>query len=324
MPQVIKIRDIEATPGEKACGFLEVVETATNIVRIPVEIVNGSKGQGPKLCLTAGVHCTEYEGIEAVTRIFQETDPRKLKGALIICPVVNTPGFQQVTHYVNPIDNLNMNRVFPGDPDGSISEKMAHIIFNELIRHCNYYIDLHGGEPYEDMGQFVIYSTGVATKEVEETSTEMASYYLPNVIQTFEGKDGTSSAEVTRAGIPSITPQAGALALYREADIQFHVRGVKNVMKWLGMLEGPPEEPKKDIPTFANNYYVRVKKGGIFYPRLRGEDSFKKGDVMGEVKDLFGNIIEEVIAPTDGFVCYYFPKRVKNAGDPAYSMWIPS
>ncbi|MFX1513820.1 MAG: succinylglutamate desuccinylase/aspartoacylase family protein [Promethearchaeota archaeon] len=324
MPEVIKIRDIVAKPGEKAYGFLKIAENSTDIVKIPIEIVNGSKGSSPKLCLTGGVHCTEYEGIEAITRIFHEINPEDLSGALISCPVVNTPGFQRVTHYVNPLDGMNLNRVYPGNPEGTISEKMIDVIFNELIRLCDYYIDLHGGEPYEDMGQFVIYSTGVGTKEIEVKSAEMARYYLPNVIQTFEGKDGTSSAEVARVGIPSITPQAGALALYREEDIQFHVRGVKNVMKWLGMLPGPPEEPKKDIPTFINNYYVRVKKGGIFYPLLRGEDPFKKGDVMGVIKDLFGNVIEEIIAPKDGMVCYYFPKRVKVAGDPAYSMWVHS
>jgi predicted deacylase len=216
--------------------------------------------------------------------------------------------------------------VYPGDPEGTISEKMIHVLFNELILKCDYHIDLHGGESTEDMGQFINYTIGVGKKDVEEKTVEMARYFLPNILQPFDRNVGTSSSEVARVGIPSIMPQAGALGLYREKDIQFHLRGINNVMRWLGMLpqEGPPEEPDKNIPIFIGNQYVRVKKGGIFYPKLRGEDSFKKGDVMAEVKDLFGNVIEEVVAPTDGVVCYYFPKRVKTAGDPAYSIWIPS
>ena len=321
----IKIRDIEAKPGEKAYGYLDIAETASTMIKIPVAIVNG-KEAGNNLCLTAGVHCTEYEGVEAAILAYQETNPEDLKGALIICPVVNTPGFQHGTHYINPLDGLNMNRVYPGDPDGTISEQIIHVIFNELIRKCDYHIDLHGGEPFEDMGQFVNYAIGVGTKEIEAKIAEMARYYLPNVMQAFEGKDKTSSSEVARIGIPSITPQAGALALYREEDILFHKRGVKNIMKWLGMLpkEGPPEEPKKDILTFVNNHYIRVKHGGILYPKLKGGYAFKKGDVMAEVKDLFGNVVEQVKASSDGMVCYYFPKRVKIAGEPAYSLWIPS
>ena len=108
----ISIRDIIAKPGEKKQGFIEVAETATTVVKIPVAIVNGIE-PGPKLCLTAGIHCTEYEGIEAVTRIYREIDPANLKGSLIICFVINTPGFQHGTHYVNPLDDKNMNRMYP-------------------------------------------------------------------------------------------------------------------------------------------------------------------------------------------------------------------
>lgn len=320
MPNIINIRDIKARPGEKAHGFIEVGETASTIVKIPVGVINGSES-GPKLAITAGIHCTEYEGIEAVCRIYRNIDPTKLKGSLFICFVINTPGFQYGTHYVNPLDNKNMNRFYPGDPNGTITDQMCYVVFNEIIRQGEYHIDAHGGEPVEDMDQFIIYASGVNTKEVEEKAAEMARYYLPKYIHVNSGRVGNSSSEVGRIGIPSITPEAGAMAAYRDVDIEYHYKGIQNVMKWLGMIEGPPEEPKKDIPVFTTSTYAKVTKGGIFYPLAKLGDHVQKGDIMAKVKNVFGEVIEEITAPVNGVVAVVFPKRVKVTGDNAYQIW---
>ncbi len=259
--------------------------------------------------------------METAVRTFNETNPEDLKGSLIICPVINTPGFQHGTLYVNPLDGKNMNRVYPGDKYGTISDKMIYVVLNELIRQCEWHIDLHGGEPTEDHGQYVIYAKGLGTKEVDEKTHEMARHYLPNLIQATEGPSkGNSSSEVCQLGIPSITPEAGALGAYRDADIQFHMKGVKNVMKWLGMLpeEGPPEEPMKDIPIVPGSNPLQVQHGGIFYPKFKAGDLFKKGELMAQVKDMFGKIVEEIHAPADGRVAIMFPKRVKIAGETVF------
>ena len=205
MSKIIKIRDIEAGPGEKAYGFLNVAETAITDVKIPVMIVNGSE-PGPKLSLIAGTHSMEYEGIETVVRLYHDIDPSNLKGSLIMCPVLNTPGFQQGVPYLNPLDGKNMNRIYPGDADGTISEKMVYVVFNELIRLSEWHMDLHGGDAVEDHEQCVLYDTGVSTKEVDEKEAEMARYFLPGIIRVFEnGWPNTSSTEVAKLGIPSLT-----------------------------------------------------------------------------------------------------------------------
>ncbi len=167
MSKPIMIRDIEAKPSEKTYSFLNIADTAIMNVKIPVMIVNG-KEPGPKVCIIAGTHSMEYEGIEAVVRTYQNTDPSTLNGTLVMCPVLNTPGFQQGIAYVNPLDNKNMNRVYPGDPEGTISDKMVHVLFTEIIKPCDYHMDLHGGDVTEDHARCVLYDTGVSTKEVDE------------------------------------------------------------------------------------------------------------------------------------------------------------
>ncbi len=250
-----------------------------------------------------------------------DIDPSNLKGALIMCPVLNTPGFQQGVPYLNPLDGKNMNRIYPGDADGTISEKMVYVVFNELIRLSEWHMDLHGGDAVEDHEQCVLYDTGVSTKEVDEKEAEMARYFLPGIIRVFEnGWPNTSSTEVAKLGIPSLTTEAGALGAYREDDIQYHYRGIINVMKWLKMLPGPPEEPK-DIKIVASTVSVKVKHGGVFYPYVQIGDTFKQGDLMAEVKDIFGNVIEQIHAPISGIASMMYPKRVKIAGDPIYSIF---
>ena len=317
MSESIKIRDIEAKPGEKATGYLEIANTASSTIKIPVAIVNGSQ-PGPKLCLTAAVHCTVYEGVEAAIRTFQDTNPADLKGALLILPVINTPGFQYATLYVNPLDGKNMNRVYPGKPDGTISEMMIHTVFNEVIRLSDAHIDLHGGEPVEDHGLYIIYCTDIGNKEVEKRSQEMAMHYNCEILNEGKGHPGTSATEVSKIGIPSITPEAGALALYREKDIEFHYNGIKNIMKLLGMLEGPPNPPVANQKICVGAPAIRINQGGIFHPNVAPDEWFKKGDVLAEIKDVFGNVLEQIIAPEDGIVGLTFSKRVKTAGENAF------
>src|SRR3972149_5419762 len=117
--RVVSIGDIRADAGEKKTGYLRVQHTAST-VDLPVGIIHGTK-PGPVLGLTAGVHGCEYAGIEACSRIFRGIEPEKLSGVVRLCFLVNPPAFQHPTPFVNPLDGVNPNRVFPGMPDGTIT-----------------------------------------------------------------------------------------------------------------------------------------------------------------------------------------------------------
>src|ERR1700745_1708722 len=144
----------------------------------PVITVTGAK-PGPVLFVTAGVHGGEYPAIEAVIRLGKTLDPEKISGTVILMPVLNLPAFRTRTPFVCPIDNVNPNRVFPGDPTGSYSEQMTHALITEFVVYADAYIDLHGGDIPEALVPFVICRSeaGLAdskARDVAARSKEMA------------------------------------------------------------------------------------------------------------------------------------------------------
>ena len=184
----------------------------------PVISITGAK-PGPLLFVNAGVHGGEYPPIEAVIRLSKILDPRNIAGTLILMPVMNLPAFRARTPFVCPIDNVNPNRVFPGDPTGSYSEQMTHALINEFVVHADAYVDLHGGDIPEALVPFVICRSeaGLADSEARDVaarSKEMAlAFDLPYVLTVNKpiqpakghraGGGGLSSyAAATEKGIP--------------------------------------------------------------------------------------------------------------------------
>src|SRR5437868_8767227 len=190
----------------------------------PVITVAGAK-PGTVLFVNAGVHGGEYPAVEAVIRLSKTLDPQKISGTVILMPVLNLPAFRTRTPFVCPIDNVNPNRVFPGDPRGSYSEQMTHACINEFVVHADAYVDLHGGDIPEALVPFVICRSeaGLAdskARDVAARSKEMAlAFELPYVLTVSKpvqpgkghraGAGGLSSyAAAAEKGVPSILAEA--------------------------------------------------------------------------------------------------------------------
>ena len=158
----VKIDNVEARSGERKTGYLLVGETAIAPVQMPVAIINGVE-PGPTLCISGGVHGFEYSSIAAVMRIIRETDPATLKGASVAVPVVNMTGFEArgpqggiSTAFQCPIDGININRVMPGNPDGSMGYQIAAAFMSKVVSKADCLIDCHGGDLNEELVPFVV------------------------------------------------------------------------------------------------------------------------------------------------------------------------
>src|SRR5437763_1900222 len=221
---------------------------------------------GPMLFVNAGVHGGEYPAIEAVIRLGKTLDPKKISGTVILMPVLSLPSFRTRTPFVCPIDNVNPNRVFPGDPSGSYSEQMTHALIHEFVVHADAYIDLHGGDIPEALVPFVICRAG--EDDVAKKSKEIAmAFGLPYVLTISKpvqpskghraGAGGLSSyAGAGEKGIPAILAEAGGVGQLQQDAVEILTKGVVNVMGTLGMIAA-------DTAATTKNVEGRISKSEI-------------------------------------------------------------
>jgi predicted deacylase len=260
---------------------------------------------GPTFLLTAGIHAAEYTGIVAAIRLGRRLSPGDLHGTVVIIPLLNRPGFYERLIYVNPEDNDNMNRVFPGSADGSWSERFAHHLLNEVVVKADYAIDLHAGDMIEDLEPFVIYrETGDAA--VDARARQMIDAY--GVRWAMKGlpsgeRPGTLYAAAAERGVAAMIAESGRCGLLEEGAVERHVVGVQNILRTLGILSGTPA-PVSPPQVLSSFEWLRSEHEGIFLPRVSVNEHVQAGDVVGEMIDLLGNRLAEVVAPVGGVVLF--------------------
>jgi len=263
------------------------------------------KVSGPTVLVTAGIHAAEYTGIEAAIRLGRDIDPAHLHGILVVIPILNRPGFYERSVYVNPEDGDNLNRLFPGNPKGKWGERFAHRLLTEIVTRCEYAIDLHAGDLIEDLTPFVIYrETGEAA--LDERIRKMANAYGARwaVMSAPTGeRPGSLYALAALNGVASMLAESGGRGLLIEEDVARHVRGVSNILRAIGALEGTPEPVAP--PRVVNSFdWLRSPEEGIFHSRVRVEQQVAAGEVVGELVDLVGARIATVKAPVSGVVLF--------------------
>ena len=203
--------------GEKDWGYVNIIDTVAVNFDMPVMVINGRE-EGPVFTVTGGLYPTEYCGVEAAARIYQRVDPEKLRGRLVIIPVVNMPVFQfrtpmfALTQSLSPMDGKNITQVFPGDLDGSVTEVLAYRLFHDYILPSDYHVDLRGGELTESHLQHTIYLQGVG--EMDKTLEAMGvvfglRYCLPSRTDISHTKPGTLAYEAIKKGVYSIISDSG-------------------------------------------------------------------------------------------------------------------
>jgi predicted deacylase len=312
----------ELTPGTTQRHLIKLPGAAlANDEPRPVVSVTGAK-QGPVLFVNAGVHGGEYPAVEAVIRLGKTLDPKKISGTVILMPVLNLPAFRTRTPFVCPIDNVNPNRVFPGDPHGSYSEQMTHALINEFVVHADVYVDLHGGDIPEALVPFVICRSeaGLADfkpRDVAARSKEIAmAFGLPYVLTVSKpvqpSKGQSSYAAAADKGIPAVLAEAGGIGQMQEGAVALLSRGVINVMRHLEMIESVA-----DATTTANDAdsntattlltkfeWLYTKSTGVWYPKVAPGDTVGEGEQIGTVGDLFGDTLEEIVSPVNGVVLF--------------------
>ncbi|HXX37281.1 MAG TPA: M14 family metallopeptidase [bacterium] len=303
----------EAAPGTKATGYLDVPGTP---IRMPVTVANGAK-PGPRLAITAGVHGGEYPGIESAIRTAASLEPSEMRGQAVVVHIVDVPAFQGRNIYICPIDGKNPNRVFPGDPTGTASERLAHTLFTEVIARGDYYVDLHGGDINEALLPFtIIVESG--TPEVDAATLALARVYGIKYVVRGRVSGGTYAAAAQRK-IPAILAEAGGQGLLQPEALEIHLRGLRNVLRHLGIMPGTPE-PVAPIELLPELHWVSSAHTGLFYPEIAPGDRVTKGQRVGETRDYFGVRLAEITAPATGVVLFTVTTPATNPSDPMFAV----
>jgi predicted deacylase len=314
------VGSVTAAPGSIASGTLDIAARAGDSgTTIPFTVIHGAQ-PGPVLALVAGTHGMEYVPIIALQRMRGRIDPKTLRGTILMVHVANMPSFLGRTIYYSPIDGKNLNRVYPGKTDGTISERIAEAITREVITRATHVVDLHCGDGNESLRPYSYWITTGDPKVAEAGRAMALAFGLDHIVVDRERPADakasiyTSNTAVTR-GKPALTTETGALAAVDEASIGMVERGVAGLMKHLGMRADGPAPVSAPI-MLERSVVVRAGVTGIFYAEVERGHTVAKGTRLGYITDFHAKTIEEVRAPFDGEILYVVGTPPVSKGEP--------
>lgn len=315
----ISFSDLRPGPGETARGLVTIPGTDP-AWEVPAWVVRGAE-PGPALAVTAGVHAGEYPPIGAATRFARELDPARLRGTVAVVSVVNTPGLFARSLYVNPRDGQNINRLFPGKADGLPSERVANFLIEELIRGSNAYLDLHCGDLVEALEPFGAYQLTGDTV-LDQASRRLADAYgVPHINErpASDGAGGTAYAAGARAGTPSALVEIGGQGIFDPAAVDRHLRGLRNVLAALGMVDEPYIEPAP-AATHTRSAWLSAPEDGFWLPAVSPGATVTEGQDLGEFQNIFGDTLTRLAAPVSGVVLWVVTSLAVPRGGPLLSV----
>lgn len=273
-------------------------------VRVPVATVSGA-ADGPTLLVVAGVHGSEYVGIDATRRLFRELDPQQLRGTLVTVPVFGLPAFYELAAHTSPVDGADPGRSFPGKADGTYTERAAHLVWEQLVVGADAVIDVHGGDLEEHLVEYSqITETG--DEDVDRRSEELAKALgLPLYVRAPRPADEKAGASLfvaaARAGIPGVLAEAGS---HGELDLELaeeYAQALRGALVHLGMLDG--DLPGTREPQVLRRFEgIKAPAEGFWSPSVEKGDTLRKGQKVGEMHDLFGEHLADVESHEDGVI----------------------
>lgn len=296
-------------PGERSQVRLKFSESYLGApVRVPIQVIRAKK-PGPRLLLTACVHGDELNGMGILRELLFGQPPPLICGTLIIVPVVNVFGLENHTRYLP--DRRDLNRTFPGSATGSITSRLANVIFSELVQQSDYLIDLHTAAVRR-----VNYPT-IRADLSNPKARLLAESFGCELLVNNKGPLGSLRRCASDAGVPTILLEAGEVWKIEPGVVKVGVRGLLNVMKALGMVNGTPIKPLFQI-TIGKSAWVRAEGGGTLSFAARPGDLVEKDQVIATVHNTFGTEKSQLVSPTNGIVIGVTTMPVARPGDAIY------
>jgi hypothetical protein len=261
-------------------------------VDTPVHILNGVQ-PGPTVCLFAAVHGDELNGIEIVRRVLSGLNAVELNGTVVGVPIVNLLGFTRGSRYLP--DRRDLNRYFPGNPEGSAASRIAYLFFEQIVRYCGYAVDFHTGSASRS-------NLPQLRADLESPSViEFTRHFGATAVLHNPGAPGMLRREATLQGIPTLTFELGEPATVQPEHVEYGVKAIDTLLEKLGMIERFRlwAEPQ---PVYYASRWVRASRGGILMAQTKLGARVATGDVLGSVTNPVTNESSTILAPVPGRV----------------------
>lgn len=297
----------------------------------PLAIIRGSQ-PGPTIVITAGIHAAEYPGIKAALELSYDLDFSTITGTVIIVAMANAAGFWRRSNsmvpgsYTSTGTDQNLNRIFPGNAQGSPDERLAAALF-ALIETADYYIDLHSGDSYESLIPHAYFCAmpadalgdGVDATSAAGAADTISSEYqqictqsqkmahcvkVPYLVPFFGHHGGAAYSEACKAGVPSILIERGGMGLCERVDVDNFKADVMNLLRKLGCMHGVFDTYEDAQEILTTQHFDTAHVTGVWSPRCKSGDSVYPNQVLGTITDPFGNTLETILAKGEGVILY--------------------
>lgn len=295
-------------PGEKWQSLLTIdgQEAA-----IPVTCIGGNT-DGPKILISSGIHGSEYPGTLALIELAADLLPADISGRLIMIHPLNVSAFKARASMILPEDGQNINRMFPGDPAGGPSSRIAWWLTG-LSDQADFYLDLHSGDLYEELTPYVYYPGNAEEKVMVKAKAAAEVLDLPYMVKSNATTGAYNSAALR--GTPSLLIERGGAGCCRPEEVAAYGRDIRNVLKHLGVLSGSPESPACKPADIEKVIYLESAHEALWQSQVKLGERVWQGQMLGRVFDFFGRTIEECRAEMDGIVLYQLYPLSTNKGD---------
>jgi predicted deacylase len=268
---------------------------------IPLTVIDGA-ADGKTVFISAGVHSRECVGIEAARRLAQRLEPKKLSGRVVIAHSCNYEGFVSHSDDMVPGDGKNLNKCFPGNIKGSVSERIAACITENLIKECDFAVDLHSGGGHEFLAPHAYFQC-TAAPEVVEKSVAMAAHANMKYAVGADGVSGLYSS-ASLLGKPAVLVERGQCGLWTEEESEQAVTDAKNILRFLDVLRDGVAAVRYPQEVAKNGYYETSPAAGCWYPVKKPGECITAGECVGTIRDVYGELLAEIRAKASGVVLF--------------------
>lgn len=307
--KVLQISGVDIQKGQAVDIEIELPKLYNLPATIPVRVIRGRRS-GPTVFISAAIHGDELNGIEIIRRLRNLPALKKLKGTLILVPVVNVYGLSTLSRYLP--DRRDLNRSFPGSTKGSLAARIAKIFFNEIVQKCDYGIDLHTG---------AIHRTNlpqIRTNTKNEETLALAKAFEAPVVLHSELRDGSLRAEAQEQGIPILLYEAGEALRFDDTSIKIGVKGIINVLKALEMLPLSAKKRHKNPLVLQKSSWLRASASGMLRTLKGLGDTVKKDEIIAFIDEPIGDNSFELRSTFDGIIIGKIQIPLVQEGDAVF------